>query len=376
VTSLVTVAEQTLQKAQALQTSGSANEANTKALLIEPVLAALGWDLADFDQLDREYCVYDGTFLDYALKVDGKPHLFVEAKAVGKSLDNKQFIAQTVNYANNEGVLWCVLTNGISYRIYKTNEPVAMGHKLLFSVDLADMENGKADDVVKSLKRISRQSVGEGELDRWGEAIFADIRVRDALAKLASDPPKAFLDQVAAAVDKPVPAPAQMRASLARILGGKPVTTAGGAVGGAGGPEAPPVSSAGAGPAPATPTPKPAYSVEQHLSGKPANVVQLFEQLDEYARGLGADVIRKPAKVSVNYFVGKRAIFSLKAMGAKVVVFLVLDPQDTQAWNGDVMRDVSSIGHHGNGDVEYTLSDANQIGEIQQLVRLAYGRNR
>jgi predicted type IV restriction endonuclease len=43
--------------------------------------------------------------LDYALRIDGKPRLFVEAKALNKSLDDKAFIAQTVNYANNEGVL-------------------------------------------------------------------------------------------------------------------------------------------------------------------------------------------------------------------------------------------------------------------------------
>lgn len=51
--------------------AGSANEANTRALVIEPVLAALGWDPSDLSLVDREYCVYDGTFLDYALRLDG-----------------------------------------------------------------------------------------------------------------------------------------------------------------------------------------------------------------------------------------------------------------------------------------------------------------
>ena len=67
------------------------------------------------------------------------PALYVEAKGLKKSLDDKQFIAQTVNYANNDGVVWCVLTNGLTYRVYKTNEPVAMDQKLLFEVDLVDV---------------------------------------------------------------------------------------------------------------------------------------------------------------------------------------------------------------------------------------------
>lgn len=38
--------------------------------------------------------MYDNTSLDYALKIDGKPRLFVEAKGIGKSLDDKGFIAR------------------------------------------------------------------------------------------------------------------------------------------------------------------------------------------------------------------------------------------------------------------------------------------
>jgi predicted type IV restriction endonuclease len=127
--------------AERLRASGSGNEANTKALVIEPLLSALGWDLEDLEQVDREYRVYDNTCLDYALKIEGRPRLFIEAKGVTKKLNDKGFIAQAVNYANNEGVQWCVLTNGVTYRVFKTNEPVAMEEKLLFEVDLAEGAN-------------------------------------------------------------------------------------------------------------------------------------------------------------------------------------------------------------------------------------------
>src|SRR4051812_21698322 len=117
--SVASTIESALAIAEQLKTAGAANEANTKAHVIEPLLGALGWTLTDFNEVDREYKVFDGTFLDYALRVDGKPKLFVEAKALGKSLADKQFIAQAVNYANNEGVVWCVLTNGLVYQIYR-----------------------------------------------------------------------------------------------------------------------------------------------------------------------------------------------------------------------------------------------------------------
>ncbi len=177
--------EKVLANAEQLKNAGSANEANTRALVIEPVLAALGWDPADLSQVDREYCVYDGTFLDYALRIDGTPRLFLEAKATGKSLDDKKFVSQTINYANNEGVVWCVLTNGLSYRVYKTNEPVPMEKKLLFATELADATEGRISEVIQALQRVSRSSVDAGKLDEW-ERVFTDIRVRAALQTLVS----------------------------------------------------------------------------------------------------------------------------------------------------------------------------------------------
>ena len=181
------VVEKVLATAAKLKTSRAANEANTKVLLIEPLLAALGWDPGDLDAVEREYRVYDNTSLDYALKIDGTPRLFVEAKGIGKNLDDKQFIAQTVNYANNEGVLWCVLTNGLVYRVYKTNEPVPMEQKLLFEVDLS-AEGTATAEKAKSLELIARQSMLNDALEKWGDRVFTDARVRKALAQLAAQP--------------------------------------------------------------------------------------------------------------------------------------------------------------------------------------------
>ncbi len=114
------------------------------------------------------------------------------------------------------------------------------------------------------------------------------------------------------------------------------------------------------------------YDMGHHTSGKPAGVVDLFEQVDEAARGLGGDVVRKIGKVSVNYFAGKRAFGSIKALNSKVVVFLALDPTVTVPQNPTAMRSLIGIGHHGNGDVEYLLSTTDQLVEVRELLRRAY----
>ena len=175
------------------------NEQNTKVTFIEHMLDVLGWDVADPDVVTREYRVYDGTLIDYALKVDGAPRMFIEAKSLGRSLDDKQFIAQTVNYANNEGIVWCVLTNGLKYRVYKTNEPSDMERKLLFDVDLNDAaEADGGEEVARRLTFLSRESIESGSLDEWGESAFTDARVKSALTSLLGNPPLRLVNLVLA----------------------------------------------------------------------------------------------------------------------------------------------------------------------------------
>jgi predicted transport protein len=366
------VIKTTVQKADELRSAGAGgNEANTKALLIEPMLHALSWDTTDLTQVEREHRVFDGTALDYALKIEGEPRLFVEAKGVTKSLDDRQFIAQAINYANNEGVLWCVLTNGIAYRVYKTNEPVGMEQKLLFEVDLAEATDGDVDDIAQSLNLISRDALVDGELDLWGERVFTDTRVRQALATLGGDPPRGFLRAVEETVGQPSVPRDRLKESLARVLDAQQVSR-----------------SPRLGPRPVhKPRPTSAargrgradrkeYDVSHHMKGIPTGIVDFFEQLDEFARGLGPDVTRRIRKQYVGYFGGEKgkSFCTMETQRRRIIVYLSLDPTEAKPWNDSLMRDVREIGHFGMGDTEYSVRQATHLDDAKALIRNAYER--
>jgi predicted transport protein len=361
---IVDEVERVLATARKL-TGPSGNEANTKALLIEPMLSALGWDTADVDQVVREWRVFDGTSLDYALKIDGKVVLHIEAKGLRKSLDEKQFIAQTVNYANNEGVVWCVLTNGLAYRVYKTNEPVAMGQKLLFEVDLADVVAGSVADAAKSLQLLSRKSLANGDLNLWGERVFTDTRVRKALSQIAADPPRGFLGAVEGAIGTPPVERDRLKESLARVFDSQMGAAADAAVSQAASRSAPQVNMQPKN------TPK-EYPVTHHLDGKPTVIVDIFERLDEYGRSLGPDVTRRVRKQYVGYFRGKKSFFTQELQRQRVLIYLGLDPKDARPWNDETMRDVRKIGHFGMGGTEYSVRSADGLNEIRMLIKQAY----
>ena len=64
-------------------------ETDTKSVLIDPILRALGWDVEDLDEVKREYEGNEASNpVDYALLLQRTPRLFVEAKALGMSLSD------------------------------------------------------------------------------------------------------------------------------------------------------------------------------------------------------------------------------------------------------------------------------------------------
>lgn len=361
---LADAVEKVLANAAKLKGSSGANEANTKVLLIEPLLAALGWDTGDLDAVEREYRVYDNTSLDYALKIDGKPRLFVEAKGIGKKLDDKQFIAQTVNYANNEGVLWCVLTNGLVYRVYKTNEPVPMEQKLLFEVDLG-ADSASTAEVAKSLELIARHSMLTDALEDWGDRVFTDGRVRKALGQLAAQPTAQFVKELNQLLGKPEISLGKLRESLARVMDAKSLEA----------PKATKVVAPVHKPKPPTGPPPGGgkeYSLDHHLAGKPAAILDSFEQLDQFGRELGADVIRRIRKQYVGYYAGKKSFFTIEVQRQRLLLYLHLEPKAVQPWDEGRMRDVTNIGHFGLGDTEYSVRQAADLDGARALIESAY----
>ena len=358
-----------LKQAAVLREGSSGNEANTCAVLIEPMLRALGWDTSDPTQVTREFGVGDGTKLDYALLMDGRARLFVEAKALNKNLDDPKFVAQTINYANNQGVIWCVLTNGLTYSIYKTNEPVQMQQKLLLTVDLEDAEEkGNLAEVARGLELLRPDSFADGVLDVRGERIFADQRVRTALNRLAEAPPAALLDAIQQEIGQPKIEADVIKQSLVRVLTGNDPSPAS-RVAPSGAPSnSSRTSSSRSGRVNV-------YPISHHTEKRSAAIVDMFETLDSYAQGLGADVERRSRKFYVGYYKGKRSFVTLELQKTRIWVYLALDPTSSGLpWNEDAMRDVRSVGHFGLGDTEFNLTDASQFAEVKELIALAYSR--
>ncbi len=155
-------------------------EQNTKSVLIEPMLSALGWNVWDLNEVSREYRhKSQDNPVDYALLLDHSPCLFVEAKALGTALRDRRLASQSIAYAATVGVEWCVLTDGDEYRIYNAHAPVDVDEKLFRTVTIS--KAATADDTVDIISLLSKNKMAENQLGILWKGEYIDRRVKAAL---------------------------------------------------------------------------------------------------------------------------------------------------------------------------------------------------
>ena len=172
------------------------NEIRTRVALIDPLLQALGWDVADPVLVTPEYPVRGGR-VDYALlRPDGKPAATVEAKKLGDSLESHQM--QMLNYSNASGVEYAGLTDGNHWELYEVFQRGQLAERRKLDVSIADMP---AHQSALQLLLLWRPNLASGQPTEANEPIV-DLPQSEP----ASQPP---LAPVAPVPVQTPPAPAQ-----------------------------------------------------------------------------------------------------------------------------------------------------------------------
>lgn len=338
-------------------------ELPTRTILIDPMLIALGWDVRNPDEVQLEYPTIDGKSVDYAAKINREKVLFIEAKPLKDPLTDVKAITQVVGYAANDGVEWCVLTNGVIYKVYRTTEKAEAPKKLLYEVSI-DSRDSSVEEIAEKLNRLSKTSMEAGLLDEMGEEIFTLGKVRATLERLFEDPPDNFVRLVRAELNDENVKPAQVKKALPKLanqilgltvrqedLSGITQTT--------------------------KQTAKRVYDENYHIANLPAEVVELYRGLESYCRGLDPNnVHKKAAKLYLNFIHGKKSIFCCVVFyNTGLHIHLKLDYSELKSPLPN-MRDVSNIGHWGVGDVEITIDDWEKLQSAKPFILQSFEKNK
>jgi len=343
---------------------GGLKEYPTRIIFIDPLLGALGWDVRDPDEVALEHPTVDGKSVDYAMKVNRKVVLHLEAKQLGDPLDDVKSITQVVGYAANDGIEWCVLTNGVRYKVYKASEKASAPDKLLFevSVDPDDSDGLTVEELAKQFSRLSRDSLAAGRLDQLGTEIFTTGKVRKALDRLFTEASPSLIRLIRKTMGDTSVTPSQIEQALRRIWD----------VGKATPPPAIVESALPRKQKKGPQRPSSEYTETHHTEGKPNEVIELYRGLDRFCQDLAPGRITRSYKAKYISWSLEKAIFCcahLQQGGLRVWVKTnpkALDPSVSFA------RDVSKIGHWGVGNVELAVNSMDRLQDGEAFIQKSF----
>ena len=356
-------------------------ETPTRTIVIDPLLEALGWDVRDPDEVQLEYPTINGKSVDYALKINKKVVLLVEAKALDDTLDDVKAVTQVVGYAANDGIVWCILTNGIKWRVYRSVEKCAAPDKLMFEVNLdPDASEGMTvEQIANQMWRFSREEMAKGTLDDLGEKTFTDGKVRKSLQVLMTAPPRALLNLVRTATRDERLAPQRIKESLVRIAGETRASeVAAGFVGLMAKDAITPDNNSRSdgirkarGRRRAKKGESP-YGEDHHLAGKPQEAIQLFRSVDRLCMSFApSDITRRYLAKNINYEHGKRCFCSVHVLQGGLRIWLQLKYSHIEN-PPTFSRDVSNVGHWGTGDVELRIANRSELDGAMNFIRQSF----
>lgn len=115
------------------------------------------------------------------------------------------------------------------------------------------------------------------------------------------------------------------------------------------------------------------YTEDDHLSGKPDKVVQLYNNLKEDILNIG-DIAIDPKK-SYIAFKGSRNIIDIEIQNKALKMHLNLKKGQLEDARG-VAIDQSEIGHWGNGDYRVMLNSDKDLDYVLYLIKQSYEVNK
>jgi len=115
------------------------------------------------------------------------------------------------------------------------------------------------------------------------------------------------------------------------------------------------------------------YSKEIHLEKASENIKSIYEELKDSILSIATDIITKPTAKYIAFIHGTNFV-DIVLYRNQLNLFLNMK-KGTLNDPKNMARDVSNVGHWGNGDYEVIVNDSSNIGYTLSLIRQSYDKN-
>ena len=196
--------EELIAKVIAIDLSSQSEQA-TREVVVNPIIAALGWDTFSPDEVAREYSVSDGR-VDYCLREKNRNLILIEVKRADTDLREHQ--GQLLRYAFTAGAPLAALTNGLIWWLYLPMAGTSWEQRQFFRINFQEQDT---EHTAASIHRfLNRQDVVGGkaqeDAQRELENQERERRVRttlwDAWKHVLNDPQGLLRDLLAETVEE------------------------------------------------------------------------------------------------------------------------------------------------------------------------------
>jgi len=161
-----------------IRSNTNITEAQTKEWLIRPFFELLGWQFSNWAEVVPEDGDEAGKRTDYCFYHDKVPKLLIEAKSLRNNLNDQQMIINKLNYCSNRNIPILILTNGDTYKIFFNEIPGIGSQKLLFEFTLS----GNAEE--ENISKLQKEFVQSDELLKFARKVTVVTNVKTALDQL------------------------------------------------------------------------------------------------------------------------------------------------------------------------------------------------
>lgn len=114
------------------------------------------------------------------------------------------------------------------------------------------------------------------------------------------------------------------------------------------------------------------YNEEYHLNKAPKDIVSLYNSLkNAVSSKFDFEII--PHKMYIAFKHNNKNVFDVKLMKSKLWLWINM-PKGSLNDPKEFTRDVSNIGHFGNGDYDLSISNENEIDYVVFLIKQSYDK--
>jgi predicted transport protein len=117
------------------------------------------------------------------------------------------------------------------------------------------------------------------------------------------------------------------------------------------------------------------FTEQDHLQNVAFETRELYEQVKERLLGLDDNVTTQPKKQTIGYKIDNNIFCDVVLQGRGLKIYVNMKSGDLQDQK-KIARDVSNVGHWGNGSYEIKLSDLDDIDYILSLLKQSLRKNK